>query len=471
MVGNRRGRPPRSKGVKRTRAVAVKKKIERAGNWLEAVLEGVTEGVFAVDLDGRIASFNRGAERITGYEAAQVVGQGCGRIFRSAQCGRACPVKQVWERGTSVHNVETEIVVKGDHRKLVREHAAPLYGGDNVLVGAVVVFEDRSTVRQLAQEVEERYGFGGHTPSDLLIGKSRPMRRVYECLESVVETDAPVLIQGAVGTGKDLVARVLHYNSGRREGPFVAVNCAALPGPLLESELFGYERGAFSGAIQAKAGRFELAQGGTLFLDEIGGMSLRVQKKLVEVLDTSVVKRVGGEQAIRVDVRVLSSSNEDLKKAEEEGRFSEALYVRLGVPIQLPPLSERMGDIPLLTDHFMQVFNRKMGKQIKGVSPEAMRILSRYPWPENVRELEHTIEVASVHSNGDAILPEYLPDALRQWAIQEEKALGQLPTQEDESELLRRTLAEVNGNRGETARRLGISRPTLWRKMKKYGLL
>ena len=465
MVGNRRGRPLRSKGVKRTRAVAVKKKIERAGNLLEAVLEGMTEGVFAVDLSGRIASFSPGAERITGYEAAEVAGRRCEQIFRGARCGKTCPVKQVWERGTSVHNVEIEIAVKGDARKLIREHVAPLYGGDNLLVGAVVVFEDRSTMKQLAQEVEERYGF------DLLIGKSRPMRRVYECLESVVETDAPVLIQGAAGTGKDLVARVLHYNGRRREGPFVAVNCAALPGPLLESELFGYERGAFSGAIQAKAGRFELAQGGTLFLDEIGGMGPRVQEKLVEVLDTSVLKRVGGEQSVRIEVRVLSASNEDLEKAAEEGRFSEALYVRLGVPIKLPPLSERVGDIPLLVDHFIRMFDRKMGKQVKSVSPETMRILSRYTWPENVRELEHTIEVALAHSKGEAILPEHLPDALRQWAIQEENALGQLPGEEDESELLRRTLAEVNGNRGETARRLGISRPTLWRKMKKYGLL
>jgi len=445
--------------------VVVKKKVERAGNWLEAVLEGMTEGVFAVDLNGRIASFNPGAERITGYEASEVVGRPCERIFRGVQCNGACSVKQVWEQGTSVHNVEIKIVVKGDHRKLIREHIAPLYGGDNLLVGAVVVFEDRSAVKQWAQEIEERYGF------DRILGKSRPMRRVYEYLESVVETDASVLIQGAAGTGKDLVARVLHYNGRRKEAPFVAVNCAALPGPLLESELFGYERGAFSGAIQAKAGRFESARGGTLFLDEIGGMSPRVQERLVEVLDRSVLKRVGGKRTIQVDVRMLSAANENLKEAVEDGRFSEALYVRLGVPIHLPPLSERVGDIPLLTDHFMQAFNRKMGKQVKRVSPEAMRILSRYTWPENVRELEHTIEVALANAQGDAILPEHLPDSLRRWAIREEHALGPLPGEEDESELLRRTLTEVNGNRGETARRLGISRPTLWRKMKKYGLL
>jgi len=464
-IGNRRGRPPRSKGIKRTRVVVVKKKVERAGNWLEAVLKGMTEGVFAVDLNGRIASFNPGAERITGYEASEVVGRPCEQIFRGVRCNGACPVKQVWEQGTSVHNVEIEIVVKGDHRKLVREHVSPLYGGDLLVVGALVVFEDRSAVKQWAQEIEERYGF------DRILGKSRPMQRVYEYLESVVETDASVLIQGAAGTGRDLVARVLHYTGRRREAPFVAVNCAALPGPLLESELFGYERGAFSGAIQAKAGRFESARGGTLFLDEIGGMSPRVQEKLVEVLDRSVLKRVGGKRTIQVDVRMLSAANENLKKAVEDGRFSEALYVRLGVPIHLPPLSERVGDIPLLTDHFMQAFNRKMGKQVKRVSPEAMRILSRYTWPENVRELEHTIEVALANSQGDAILPEHLPDSLRRWAIQEEHALGQQPGEEDELELLRSTLTEVNGNRGETARRLGISRPTLWRKMKKYGLL
>jgi len=333
------------------------------------------------------------------------------------------------------------------------------------VIGGVEVFRDLSPLRQLSRELEERYSFGQ------IIGKSKPMRELFALLENVAETDSTVLIYGESGTGKELVARALHYNGPRREGPFVAVNCAALPEALLESELFGYERGAFTGATRSKPGRFELADGGTLFLDEVGEMGLAVQAKLLRVLDQKEFERLGGTKTIRVDVRIIAATNRDLEADVASGRFRRDLFYRLNVvSIHLPPLRERREDIPLLVEHFVRKFGEKMGRKVRSVSPEAMRLLMDYDWPGNVRELENAIEHAFVMMRGDTILPEDLPETIR-----ERKASvvpgGRGLLEDGERQALLAALEQAGWNRGEAARILGISRTTLWRKMRKHGLI
>mgnify|MGYP003879131875 CR=1 FL=1 len=432
---------------------------------VEAILESIADGVFTVDGDWRVTSFNRAAEEITGFSREEVIGLPCERVFRSPTCRGMCPLRRAFATGGPVYNVEVEITRKDGRQVPISVSAAPLRDVDGVVIGGVEVFRDLSPLRQLSRELEERYSFGQ------IIGKSKPMRELFALLENVAETDSTVLIYGESGTGKELVARALHYNGPRREGPFVAVNCAALPEALLESELFGYERGAFTGATRSKPGRFELADGGTLFLDEVGEMGLAVQAKLLRVLDQKEFERLGGTKTIRVDVRIIAATNRDLEADVASGRFRRDLFYRLNVvSIHLPPLRERREDIPLLVEHFVRKFGEKMGRKVRSVSPEAMRLLMDYDWPGNVRELENAIEHAFVMMRGDTILPEDLPETIR-----ERKASvvpgGRGLLEDGERQALLAALEQAGWNRGEAARILGISRTTLWRKMRKHGLI
>ena len=432
---------------------------------LEAILESIADGVFTVDGDWRITSFNRAAEDITGFSREEVIGLPCEEVFRSPTCRGMCPLRRAFATGGPVYDVEVEITRKDGRKVPVSVSAAPLRDADGVVIGGVEVFRDLSPLRQLSRELEERYSFGQ------IIGKSKPMRELFALLENVAETDSTVLIYGESGTGKELVARALHYNGPRREGPFVAVNCAALPESLLESELFGYERGAFTGATRSKPGRFELADGGTLFLDEVGEMGPSVQAKLLRVLDRKEFERLGGTRTIRTDVRIIAATNRDLEADVASGRFRRDLFYRLNVvSIRLPPLRERKEDIPLLVEHFVRKFNERMGKKVKGVSPEAMRLLMDYDWPGNVRELENAIESAFVMGKGDLITPEDLPEAVRGRegsAVPEGKGL----LDEGERRAILEALERTGWRKGEAAKVLGVSRATLWRKMKKHGLI
>ncbi len=315
----------------------------------------------------------------------------------------------------------------------------------------------------LAQALEKRYSFGN------ILGKNTQMQAIYELISDLSNTDSTVLIQGESGTGKELIARATHFNSHRKNKPFVVANCSAYSQNLLESELFGHEKGSFTGAIRRKIGRFELAHGGTIFLDEIGEVSPPTQILLLRVLQDHRFERVGGEETLEVDVRVIAATNKNLMEEIGKGTFREDLYYRLNViPIFVPPLRERKDDIPLLTSHFLQKFSQDKGKEVTGISPEVMEILLAHSWPGNVRELENVIEHAIIIAKQEKILLKNLP----QYLLQQPLPTNQLISLQDhEKNLIMKILEETNWNKHQTAKKLKINRSTLYGKMKRYGLI
>ncbi len=314
----------------------------------------------------------------------------------------------------------------------------------------------------LTQALEKRYSFGN------ILGKNARMQEIFELISDIADTDSTVLIQGESGTGKELIARAIHFNSQRKNKPFVVANCSAYSPNLLESELFGHEKGSFTGAIRRKTGRFEMANGGTIFLDEIGEVSPPTQILLLRVLQDRRFERVGGEETLEVDVRVIAATNKNLTEEMKKGTFREDLYYRLNViPILVPPLRERRDDIPLLASYFLQKFSQERKKEVISFSPEVMEILLAHSWPGNVRELENVIDHAIIIAKQEKILTKDLPQYL---------LLKPLPTQElatlqdYEKDLILRTLQETDWNKHKAAKRLNINRSTLYGKMKRYGL-
>jgi two-component system, NtrC family, response regulator HydG len=321
--------------------------------------------------------------------------------------------------------------------------------------------------RQLKDQLGEKYDFSN------IIGRSPVMQAIYDQIRQVADTHAVVLIEGESGTGKELVANAIHVNSSRRERPFIKVNCAALPETLLESELFGHERGAFTGALEQRKGRFELADGGTLFLDEIADLSPGTQAKLLRVLQNYEFERVGGTQTLHVDVRIIAATNADLSERVKQGRFREDLYYRLRVvPLMMPPLRDRRDDIPLLAAHFCKRYAERNHKDVRGISAEAMNVLTTYPWPGNVRELQNCIENMVVMSTESMLGPELLPIEVQQTTVASDEAglpIG-LSMRQLEEKAIRETLARAGGNRKQAAAILGISLRTLHRKINEYGI-
>ena len=441
--------------------------VER--NKLASILNSITDGVFTIDLNWQITSINQAAQKITGYSEKEAIGKECGLLLRGNRCDQYCPMRKTIEEGKPTKNMEVEIRHKEGNRIPISVSTSLLYDYQNKIIGAVETFQDRSDILKLSEALENRFRF------DRILGKSKPMQEMYELLENVIETDSTVLIQGESGTGKELVARAIHYNSQRKKKSFIAVNCSALSENLLESELFGHEKGSFTGAVQRKLGRFELANSGTLFLDEVADMSSALQVKILRILDEQVFERVGGTQSINVNVRIITATNKDLFEEVKKDRFREDLYYRLNVvPIWLPPLRERKEDILLLIKHFIDHFNHKMGKNITDLSPSALDYLTDYDWPGNVRELENAIEHSFVRCRDREILVEHLPKQIiksdQTTQIKNIQSL-QAPLQKTEREVLLKVLEEVNQNRQKTAQRLGVSKATLWRKMKKHQII
>ena len=314
----------------------------------------------------------------------------------------------------------------------------------------------------LSQALEKRYSFGN------ILGKNSRMQEIYEFISDIANTDSTVLIQGESGTGKELIARAIHFNSHRKTKPFVVANCSAYSQNLLESELFGHEKGSFTGAIRRKVGRFELAHGGTIFLDEIGEVSPPTQILLLRVLQDHRFERVGGEETLEVDVRVIAATNKNLMEEMKKGTFREDLYYRLNViPIFVPPLRERKDDIPLLASHFLQKFTHEKKKEVASISPEVMETLLAHSWPGNVRELENILEHAIIIAKKDQILPKDLPQHFLQKPLPAQQLVS---LQDYERSLILRTLKETNWNKHQTSERLKINRSTLYGKMKRYGL-
>ena len=326
----------------------------------------------------------------------------------------------------------------------------------------------KRTNLELRRQLDRKYGF------ENIIGNSKPMQEIFDLLRQVAPTNVTVLIYGESGTGKELIARAIHTNSPRAAFPFVALNCAALSEGILESELFGHEKGAFTGAVSRVIGKFEYAHRGTLFLDEVGDMPMTTQIKLLRVLEEREIVRVGSNKPLPVDVRLLAATHKNLIEAVSEGRFREDLYFRLKVvSIKLPPLRERPGDIPLLIDHFIAEFNRIHQRNVKGITPEARAVLCAHDWPGNVRELKNTIENMVVTARGEILDVADIPQGYRQESKEGGRGIGQIAGMklaDLERECIRQTLLLNGGNRHRTARMLGIGERTLYRKLKEYGL-
>jgi len=449
------------------------------------ILDSIDQGVFTVDANFVVTSFNTAAERIIGMSREEAIGSKCHHVFRASICETGCALRKTLETGEPLRGVRIDVLNQDMEAVPITVSTAVLRNHDGGLLGGVEMFRDISELESLRRELSGQRGFAD------IIGTSPAMREIFRLLPDVATSDAPVLIDGPSGAGKELVARALHKLSGRRGRPFVSVNCGALPDTLLESELFGYARGAFTDARANKPGRFVMADGGTLLLDEIGDVSPAFQVKLLRVLQEGEVEPLGATSPVPVDVRVLSATNRDLTQLVADGHFREDLYYRLRVvPLRVPPLRDRTGDIPLLVDHFIGVLNRRTGKSIRGLSPEAMAAVTDYDFPGNVRELRNLLERAFVLCHTELIDTEHLlPEILHGTAApdvtptaspgrmkpSERRILrGCTPNLEDLSPEVRRlveTLDAHEWNRTATARALGIARTTLWRRMREYGLL
>lgn len=426
---------------------------------LNIILDSIADGVFTVDKEWRITSFNKSAERITGFSQEEAIGQYCYEIFRTNVCLDNCALGETMETEQNIVNKELNILDKGNQEVPVSISTAVLRDGKGKIIGGVETFRDLSLIKELDKEIHEKYSFQD------IISKHPSIISIFRILPDIARSEATVLIQGESGTGKELFAQAIHNLSPRREGPLITVNCAALPETLLESELFGYRKGAFTNAKHDKPGRFQLAEGGTIFLDEIGDIPPGIQAKLLRVLEGKEFEPLGGTTTLKADVRVVTATNKDLPKLVSLGQFRDDLFYRLNVvKIELPSLKERRTDIPLLIEHFIGKFNKKIGKEIKGVSEEVMNILLNYAYPGNIRELENIIEHTFILCKGTHILKEHLPRYLHEQKtlVPEKKSIQKL-----EEEHIIHTLHTCGGNMGKAAEELGIHRTTLWRKLRR----
>jgi PAS domain S-box-containing protein len=425
---------------------------------LEHILDSFPDGIMAHDPWRRIVYFNRAAEEITGFFSRDVMGRDCHEAFGAPFCGERCAFKDGPPDHWRDRFYPLNIVTGDGVSRRVEVTVTGMYDDKGNFAGVIAVFKDVTDITGLRMQLGQLRSFSG------IIGQSPEMIHVFGQIQVLATNDYPVHITGETGTGKEMVAAALHNESRRGGGPFVTVNCAALPEGVLESELFGHVKGAFTGALRDKKGRFELAHGGTLFLDEVADLPKAMQAKLLRVLQEGAFERVGGEKTVSVDVRILSATNRDLKREVDAGRFRDDLYYRLNVvPIRLPPLRERKTDIPLLVDHFLH--QAEAEGQVPGAfSDEALSRMLDYSWPGNIRELQSAVRYALVRSRGRTIMPEHLPMELRGVDLSASSALTR--RKKLNAEIVRAALKKTDGNKARAARMLGVGRATLYRFLK-----
>jgi PAS domain S-box-containing protein len=432
-------------------------------------LESISDGVFTVDADWRITSFNRAAEKITGVSRREAVGHRCCDVFRSSMCGEHCALQRTLKTGKPIIGKSGYIIDANGNRIPISVSTAVLKEADGRVIGGAETFRDLSEVEALRHELEGRFRVGD------LTSRSPLMQRVFEVLPAIAASPSTVLILGETGTGKELVARTIHSLSPRSLGPFIAVNCGALPDTLLESELFGYKAGAFTGANKDKSGRFALARGGTLFLDEIGEVSPALQVRLLRVLQERTYEPLGATRSESTDARIVVATNKDLAEQMRQGVFREDLYYRVNVVrIELPPLRRRKEDIPLLADQFVARFNRLQKKNVAGIAAEALSLLMAHDWPGNIRELENVVERAFILCNEGYIGIAHLPGELtaRAGFGVAGGADSDVRSAHDilDAQAIRAALERNAFNRLAAAKELGIHKSTLFRRMKKLGI-
>jgi PAS domain S-box-containing protein len=440
-------------------------------NYTQIILDSIADGVFTVNSDWKITSFNRAAEKITGIKQEEAVGRYCWEVFKASICEKGCSLKRTMETGHPIINQHRFIVNSKGDRIPISISTAILKDKKDKIIGGVETFRDLSDVEQLRKELAKKHAFFD------IISKNREMQRLFEMLELVSGNDTTVLLEGESGTGKELFARAIHSLSHRKKGPIVTVNCGALPDTLLESELFGYKAGAFTDAKKDKPGRFSQAEKGTLFLDEIGDISPMLQMRLLRVLQEKVYEPLGSTKSEKADVRIVAATNKNLDELVKKGLFREDLYYRINiVKLFLPPLRDRKEDIPLLVEHFLRRFNSMRGKEIQGLSPKAMNILMSYDFPGNIRELENIVEYATVVCKNHLIRREHLPESLHQKIdLRKIPAPEQITESEPsleavEKDIIYTALKKNNWSRKLTAAQMGIHPTTLWRKMKRLNL-
>jgi len=430
------------------------------------ILASVSEGVFTVDLDWQITSFNRAAEEITGIERQDAIGKYCRDVLRADVCETGCTLAETMQTGKPIMNKAVHIIDANGKRRAITISTALLKDSKGKVIGGVETFRDISAIEQLRKEIKGRYS------CEDIISQSHKMQNLFAILPNIAESNTTILIEGESGTGKELFARAIHNLSFRKDKPFVAVNCGALPDTLLESELFGYKAGAFTDAKKDKLGRFALAQGGTIFLDEIGDISASVQVKLLRVLQEKTYEPVGAVATVKADVRIITATNKKLDRLVKEDKFRDDLYYRVNVmKLELPPLRDRKEDISLLADHFISRFNRLHNKNICCVTNEVTAALLTYDYPGNVRELENIIEHCFVLCEGEIIEAKYLPSSVRP-ALKTKSTQDSEPATIKQMEiiLITQALKRNNGNKTATAKELGIDKSTLFRKIKAFGI-
>ncbi len=441
----------------------------------ETIVDTLRDGLMVIDTQGDIVAANPAAERLAGYAAHELIGKSC-RILNCSGCkiidrGQGRQWCALYREGT-IRDKKCLITHKNRHTVHILKSASVLYDENSAPIGAVETISDISeNVRQRREIVSLRKTYQLDDGYFGIIGKSILMQRMFELIENVAATQAPVMVQGESGTGKEMVARAVHEASERKEKPFIKVNCAALNENLLESELFGHVKGAFTGADRTRIGRFEAAHQGTIFLDEIGDTPLSIQVKLLRVLEDKRIERVGDHKSIPVNVRIITATNKNLDEMVKERNFREDLFFRINVfPLYCPALRARIEDLPLIVQHFIKRNNIKAGKTILGLTSEALEKLMNYDWPGNVRELRNTIEYAFVLCPGGGISVEHLPPKILTPTHNRLFENGDDPAFLAERDKLLKLLKQVNGNQSEAARLLDVSRVTIWKRIKKYGI-
>lgn len=435
----------------------------------DIILNTISCGVFTVDTDWKITTFNRAVSELTGIPEAEALGRPCREVLRGDICAGNCALRETLATGKPIVNRNFELIDSKGKRRPVSISTAVFRDRDGRILGGLESIRDLTVIEELRKEISRSYRLND------IISRNHKMGRIFELLPKIAQTKSTILIEGESGTGKELTARAIHALSPRHSGSFVALNCAALPDTLLESELFGYKKGAFTDARTDRSGRVALAEGGTLFLDEIGDVSRAFQAKLLRFLQDRTYQPLGGQRLLKADVRILAATNRDLAGLVRSGAFREDLYYRVNViRLELPPLRSRLEDIPLLADHFIHRFNALLGKSIHEISHDALSILMAHPYPGNVRELENILEHAAVLCDGPIILPIHLPEALRRSGFGAvESELQGNPAQalrRMEASFLTGLMAAHGDDCAETARALGIHKATLYRRLRKLGI-
>ncbi len=449
---------------------------QRVNQYLKEIINTMNDGLMVTSTDGTILMVNQAFERILGYSQEEIIGRSCAILncdacarLRAAGKGQWC---DLFAQGTAIRKRCFFMRKDGSYVHILK-NAAVLRDEAGQVLGAVETLTDISEIdrreeqiQQLCRLVDTAGDFHG------MVGKSAIMQQVFDLTRKAAQSEAPVIIFGESGTGKELVAHAIHALGWRREGPFIACHCAALNEALLESELFGHVKGAFTGAYTHRQGRFEAAHRGDIFLDEVGDIPSSIQVKLLRVLETKQFERVGDHRAITADVRIITATHRDLEALVAAGTFREDLFFRINViPVHLPPLRQRLDDIPLLVEHFVRILRQRSGKEITGLTREAMKLFLDYPWPGNVRELKGALEYAFVVAEDGLIQPEHLP--LQVSAAESARPI--LPESgavrgADEKAALVKALRQSRGNQSRAADLLGVSRVTVWHRMKKHGI-